>query len=104
MTDLPIPRPDPSELDDLVEWVDWLVGHYHLNPSRVVVCWATHSQLQEEFAALHRSWLAAYAHDAHPDAALRWHEAFAEAEHRLRNWTAIIGCHPGVHNEPRHRL
>jgi hypothetical protein len=101
MTDAATPRPDAAELTALEDWVDWLKGHYPLTYLQVTECWALHNEQVEELTALHRSWLAAYTHGAHPDAALRWHEAFAEARHRQQDWILRAGCRVGEHHELR---
>ena len=83
---------EEGALDDLAIWVDWVRDRYQLTPNEIPNCWDRHGSLVEELSALRTAWLAAFADDAWPGEALRWHEAFDRARERLGRWTQRTGC------------
>jgi hypothetical protein len=84
-------------LEELDLWVGWLIDRYGLDHRVVPGCWARHPELIEELSALHLAWEAAYSSSAGPEEALRWHERFELARHRLADWVARTGCRPAAH-------
>ena len=86
-------------LEALARWIDWLTDRYPLDHRVVPDCWAEHSELIEEFSALHLAWQVAYASTSSADSALTWHERFAVARLRIGEWVARTGCRAGSHRE-----
>jgi len=91
------PEEQAEHLDELADWIAWIVGRYGLDHRSIPVCWTQHDELLEELSALHLAWQAAYATLAPGDAPLLWHEHFALARQRLSDWVARTGCRPGEH-------
>ena len=92
---------DPKELEDrlenLTEWVSWVVWRYALDPRTIPPCWLQHGALVEELSALQTAWGAAFAVTSAADRPLRWQEHFALGRERLAHWVARSGCRPGAH-------
>lgn len=88
--------------DELVGWVDWLVGRYDI-ADQLPACWANHGWAVEELSALYFSWLSAYEDpESRAEAALDWHESFERARERVRDWDRY-GCTAGTHRSgPSH--
>ena len=88
-------------LDELADWVDWLVYRYALDHRVAPACWPEHGALVEELSALRTGWLAAFAITSRPEAPLEWHHHFAAARQRLTLWAGRNGCRPGEHRADR---
>ena len=86
-----------AALDDLADWVGWLVDRYPLDSRSVPDCWELHGELIEELSALRTAWLRAFDVDALGDAPLRWHEQLEHSRARLGDWVARTGCRGGSH-------
>jgi hypothetical protein len=83
-------------LEDLGRWVAWLTARYRL-ADVIPDCWAAHGALVEELLALRFAWRDAYSRpDAHQGAPLAWHDAFARARDRIREWNRW-GCAADIH-------
>ncbi len=76
---------------DLDVWVDWLRRTYGLPASVIPPAWHRHPELVWELSALHLHWLGCYHPHNDPSAPLAWHRDFADAQQRLRDWTATSG-------------
>jgi hypothetical protein len=80
-----------AALVDLDHWVTFLRTTYGLPPSILPPLWHRHDELIWELSALHLHWVNSY----HPDASLsapnHWHQDFAAARVRLREWVATNG-------------
>ena len=83
----------------LVAWVGWLADRFPVTAD-IPACWPTHPPLVEELTALAAAWHAAYDPRAHPEAPLRWMEAFARSRQRLRDWDEHTRCRTGAHTAP----
>ena len=90
-----------ARLEELADWISWLLERYTLDYRTIPPCWASHGALVEELSALRTGWLTAYAQDARGDAPLHWHTDFAAARQRLTDWTARTGCRPAEHRSAR---
>jgi hypothetical protein len=86
-----------ARLEELADWISWLLQRYTLDYRTIPPCWASHGALVEELSALRTGWLTAYAQDARGDAPLHWHTDFAAARQRLTDCTARTGCRPAEH-------
>ncbi|MEV6925537.1 hypothetical protein AB0M46_13705 [Dactylosporangium sp. NPDC051485] len=75
----------------LIRWMQWLIRRYPVMQD-IPACWARHPALVEELTALAAAWHAAYAPNSQPQEPLRWHEAFARARVRLREWDDHTRC------------
>jgi hypothetical protein len=84
----------------LIDWVDWLVGRYQL-AEEVPACWFRHPPLTEELTALAAAWHTAYDDAGPADGPLLWHERFARARTRLRDWDDYTRCRNGTHTDRR---
>lgn len=84
----------------LIDWVGWLVAHYQL-AEEVPRCWYRHPPLIEELTALAAGWHTAYDDAARGDEPLIWHERFARARARLRDWDDYTRCRNGTHTDRR---
>ncbi|WP_019873092.1 hypothetical protein [Sporichthya polymorpha] len=84
-------------LEELEDWIGWLVDRYALDHRTVPPCWEHHGALVEELSALRTAWVAAYAITGRADAPLDWHAQFAAARRRLSDWGARTGCKAGTH-------
>ncbi|MEV6848846.1 hypothetical protein [Actinoplanes sp. NPDC051411] len=82
----------------LIDWVGWAVERYQL-AEEIPVCWYRHAPLIEELAALAAAWHLAYDDAATPDSPLLWHERFARARTRLRDWDDYTRCRNGTHTD-----
>jgi hypothetical protein len=83
----------------LGDWVRWLATRYGLATSTVPPCWYRHGGIVEELSALRTGWLAAYAPDARPSAALHWHHMFDGTRDRLHQTTRFNGCTNDDHRD-----
>nr|WP_246377731.1 hypothetical protein [Nocardioides ginsengisegetis] len=81
-----------SELLDLDRWVTFLRVAYGLPPTIVPPSWHRHDELIWELSALHLHWLNSYHPDAPLSAPNHWHQDFAAARVRLREWVATNGA------------
>lgn len=87
-----------TALNELDQWVDWLIHRYRLDARTIPECWACHGEVVEELAALRRSWAGAFHPEASDSSAgLKWHADFADARIRLVDWVAETGCRFDVH-------
>jgi len=86
-------------IEELDDWVAWVVDRYTLDHRTIPPCWDRHGALIEELSALRTAWLAAYAGTSRPEAPLEWHHHFAAARQRLTDWVARTGCRPGEHRD-----
>ncbi|MFG2042236.1 hypothetical protein [Dactylosporangium sp. NPDC048998] len=82
----------------LIDWVSWLNRRFSL-AADLPSCWPAHPPMVEELTALAAAWHAAYDSRAHPEAPLRWLEAFARTRQRLRGWD-VNRCRNGTHTPP----
>lgn len=85
------------ELADLAEWVTWVVTRYSLDHRTVPPCWARHGALVEELSALRSLWELCFLADPAPADPATFHERFALAIARLRDWAARRDCKPTQH-------
>jgi hypothetical protein len=88
-------------LDELQDWVLWVVERYSLDHRVVPECWDNHGAMIEELSALRTAWIAAYAVTGSPAAPLAWHAYFNDARQRLTDWASRTGCRPGEHRPDR---
>jgi hypothetical protein len=83
-------------LEDLGRWVAWLTARYRL-ADVIPDCWAGHGALVEELLALRLAWYDAYGRpDATQAGPLAWHDSFARARERIREWNRW-GCAADIH-------
>lgn len=86
--------------DELTDWVHWLTSTYALDPRFVPDCWMKHGSLLWELSTLHTAWLRAFRTPA-PDNPLApptsWHQEFALARTRLKEWAGRSGCRVAGH-------
>ena len=82
----------------LIDWVDWVVDRYQL-AEEIPACWHAHPPLIEELTGLAAAWHVAYDDSASADGPLLWHERFARARTRLRDWDDYTRCRNGTHTE-----
>jgi hypothetical protein len=82
----------------LIDWVSWAVDRYQL-VEEIPACWYQHPPLIEELSALAAAWHTAYDDAAPADGPLLWHERFARARLRLRDWDDYTRCRNGTHND-----
>lgn len=80
-----------QELLDLNEWVDWLRHAYGLPPQIIPPMWHRHWELIWELSALRQHWLTCYDQQAKGNMGIVWHNDFAIARERLRDWVTISG-------------
>lgn len=80
-----------AELLDLNAWVDWLRHEYGLPPQVVPPMWHRHPELLWELSALRQHWLICYDQQAKGNMGVVWHNDFAVARERLRDWVSISG-------------
>ncbi len=80
-----------QELLDLNEWVDWLRHEYGLAPQIIPPMWHRHWELIWELSALRQHWLICYDQQAKGNVGVVWHQDFAVARERLRDWVTISG-------------
>ncbi|PXA82210.1 hypothetical protein QDX21_09545 [Auritidibacter ignavus] len=80
-----------AELLALNEWVDWLRHTYGLPPQVVPPMWHRHPELVWELSALRQHWLICYDQQAKGNMGVVWHNDFAAARERLRDWVSISG-------------
>jgi hypothetical protein len=88
-------------LDELQDWVAWVVDRYSLDHRVIPGCWDNHAALIEELSALRTAWIAAFCVTARPEAPLDWHQSFQFARQRLSDWASRTGCRPGEHRPDR---
>ena len=81
-----------KELEQLADWVTWIVQRYGLDHKVIPPCWADHGCLVEELSALHTFWQACYLEDASPSDPLGFHRDLDLALRRLREWSSRLGC------------
>ena len=82
----------------LIDWVGWAIDRYQL-AEEVPACWYQHPPLIEELTGLAAAWHTAYDDAAPADGPLLWHERFARARLRLRDWDDYTGCRNGTHSD-----
>lgn len=80
-----------AELLALNGWVDWLRHTYGLPPQVVPPMWHRHPELVWELSALRQHWLICYDQQAKGNMGVVWHNDFAAARERLRDWVSISG-------------
>jgi hypothetical protein len=80
-----------TELRGLNDWVDWLRHTYGLPAQIIPPVWHRHPELLWELSALRQHWLFCYDRQAKGNQALAWHQDFAAARERLRDWVTIAG-------------
>jgi hypothetical protein len=80
-----------TELLELNEWVDWLRHTYGLPAQIIPPMWHRHPELLWELSALKQHWLLCYDRQAKGNQAITWHNDFAIARERLRDWVTISG-------------
>ena len=86
--------------DELTDWVHWLAGTYVLDARFVPDCWMKHDSLLWELSTLHTAWLGAFRTkelEDGDDRGVSWHEQFALARQRLKDWTGRTGCRTSGH-------
>ena len=81
----------------LIDWVGWAADRYQL-VEEIPACWYQHPPLIEELSALAAAWHTAYDDAGPADGPLLWHERFARARLRLRDWDDTR-CRNGTHND-----
>ncbi|MEQ6902023.1 hypothetical protein [Nocardioides sp. YIM 152588] len=79
------------QFESLDRWVNFLRTAYGLPPTILPPLWHRHDELIWELSALHQHWLNCYDASASPSAPLQWHQDFALARERLRDWVAVNG-------------
>ncbi|WP_052720124.1 hypothetical protein [Actinoplanes rectilineatus] len=82
----------------LIDWVGWAVDRYQL-AEEIPACWYQHPPLIEELTGLAAAWHTAYDDTAPADGPLLWHERFARARLRLRDWDDYTRCRNGTHTD-----
>ncbi|MFG1995204.1 hypothetical protein ACGFJ7_35045 [Actinoplanes sp. NPDC048988] len=82
----------------LIDWVDWAVDRYQL-AEEIPACWYQHPPMIEELTGLAAAWHTAYDDTAPADGPLLWHERFARARLRLRDWDDYTRCRNGTHTD-----
>jgi hypothetical protein len=82
----------------LIDWVGWAVDRYQL-AEEIPACWYQHPPMIEELVALAAAWHTAYDDAAPADGPLLWHERFARARLRLRDWDDYTRCRNGTHTD-----
>ncbi|GAA3344780.1 hypothetical protein GCM10020358_49390 [Amorphoplanes nipponensis] len=82
----------------LIDWVGWAVDRYQL-VEEIPACWYQHPPLIEELTALAAAWDTAYDDAVPADGPLLWHERFARARMRLRDWDDYTRCRNGTHTD-----
>lgn len=80
-----------QELLALNEWVDWLRHTYGLPPQIIPPMWHRHPEMLWELSALRQHWLICYDQQAKGNMGVVWHNDFAAARERLRDWVSISG-------------
>ena len=88
-------------LDELQDWVTWIIDRYALDRRVIPECWDSHGALVEELSALRTAWIVSFCVTARPEAPLEWHQSFDAARHRLSDWASRTGCRPGEHRPDR---
>jgi hypothetical protein len=88
-------------LDELQDWVAWIIDRYALDRRVIPECWDSHGALVEELSALRTAWVVSFCVTARPEAPLEWHQSFDAARHRLAEWASRTGCRPGEHRPDR---
>lgn len=68
-----------AAMDELTEWVQWLVQRYNVTNQALPACWASHTDLVEELSALHTAWKVAFDETDGGYGPIGWHERFAAA-------------------------
>lgn len=76
---------------ELNAWLNWLRRTYGLPATVLPPFWYRHPELVWELSALHIHWLASYESVQVASAPLAWHQDFALAQARLRDWVAAAG-------------
>lgn len=72
-------------------FVYWLRDDFGLTPQELPPMWHRHPELVWELSALHTSWLAGHAENAHPGAPLMWLRDLGDCRRRLRDWVQRCG-------------
>ena len=76
---------------DLDRWVNFVRVAYGLPPTVIPPFWHRHDELIWELSALHLHWVNAYDAHASLSGPNHWHQDFAAARVRLREWVATNG-------------
>ncbi len=72
--------------DSLEPWVSWLIGEYELGET-IPACWARHSPIRAELAALHGAHVGAVDDlQSRQSDLLAWHEGLQRSLSRIREW------------------
>jgi len=79
------------ELLELNAFVDWLRHEYGLPPQIVPPMWHRHQELIWELSALKQHWEICYDQQAKGNMGIVFHNDFAIARERLRDWVTISG-------------
>lgn len=86
-----------AQLDELEEWVQWLVTRYRIDDI-ILPCWWQHGAVIEELSALWWAWQAMNGAEAMPTDPLQWHHSFDLCLTRLEGrWRT--GCSRSSHTE-----
>jgi hypothetical protein len=89
-------HPARKALEDMVAWVDWLIGRYRLGHT-IPPCWWAHGPMVEELSALEAAWRGAYeAADKPADAGVNWHQQLGQTLLRIEEWN-VERCTFGQH-------
>lgn len=80
-----------EELLALNHWVDWLRHEYGLPPQVIPPMWHRHRELIWELSAIRQHWLICYDQQAKGNMGVVWHNDFAIARERLRDWVTTSG-------------
>ncbi|MEN0104023.1 MAG: hypothetical protein AAGC90_13965 [Curtobacterium sp.] len=89
-------------LDELSEWVTWLLARYPIKRKIVPDRWAFHAWLIEELSALHVGSLVCFDEQDSGLGPLQWHERFHHFRERVAAWDGSCGT-GGDNHRPDHR-
>lgn len=90
-------------LEELTEWVTWLLDRYPVKRSTVPTCWQEHEWLIEELSALHVGWLVCFDEQDTGLGPLQWHERFHQFRERMHSWDGSCGTNGDNHRPDRGR-
>lgn len=90
----------PAAWEQLRAFVDWLAERYDLNTALIPACWYRHSVVVEELSALRAAWDASFVVETDGGLGpIGWHERFALARTRLREYGYSGECERSGHIE-----
>jgi hypothetical protein len=90
----------PAAWDQLRDFVDWVAERYDLSSTLVPACWYRHSVVVEELSALRAAWDASFVVETDGGLGpIGWHERFALARARLREYGYSGECERAGHIE-----